>query len=101
MKLNYMLLIPYLPLTLLTCRVDYLAFIGNKPYTMGLICKHPLGVACPQSVYILIVNIYLYLTLTIWSGKVEYLIVSGNRTNDLLIKPVDPAHEQLCIFQPW
>ena len=30
-----------LPLTLLTCRADYLAFTGNKPY----------GVARPQAVY--------------------------------------------------
>ena len=60
---------------------------------MGLVCKHPIGVARPQSVYMVIVKIHLYLTLTMWRGQVEYLIVSGGRTNDLFIKPVDPAYE--------
>ena len=60
---------------------------------MGLFRKHPIGIARPQLVYILIVKIYLYLTLTIWRGQVWNLLVSGNRTNDSLIKPVDPARE--------
>ena len=65
----------------------------QKIIYMGLFHKHPIGIACQQSVYILIVKIYLYLIIMIWRGQVQYLIVSGNRTNDSLIKPVDPAHE--------
>ena len=30
--LKYLSILPYLPLTLLTCRAYYLAFTGNKPY---------------------------------------------------------------------
>ena len=60
---------------------------------MGLIHKHPIGVAHPQSVNIQIVKIYLKITVTTLRGQVEYLIISGNRTNNSLIKPVDPAHE--------
>ena len=39
----------------------------QKTLYMGLFHKHPIGIARPQLVYILIVNIHLYLTLTIWN----------------------------------
>ena len=31
MKLKYLSILPFLPITLLTCRSDYLGFTGNKP----------------------------------------------------------------------
>ena len=31
-EIKYLSILPDLPLTLLTCCVDYLAFAGNKPY---------------------------------------------------------------------
>ena len=60
---------------------------------MGLFHKHPTGIAHPRLVNILIVKIHLYLTIMIWRGQVFYLIVFGNKTNYLRVKPVDPAHE--------
>ena len=39
----------------------------QKTQYMGLFLKHPIGNARPQLVYILIVKIHLYLTLTIWN----------------------------------
>ena len=93
MKLKYLFIIPYQPLTLLIANmlIRLSGIHWQQTLYMGLVRKHPIDIALPQSVYILIVKIYLYLTLTIWRGQV-YLIVSGNRT-DSLIKPVDPAHE--------
>ena len=41
MKLKFLSILPHLPITLLTCRADYLAFTGNKPYVMGIVRKHP------------------------------------------------------------
>ena len=51
MKLKYLSMLPYLHLTLLTCRTNYLAFTVNKPVSQTSISSHVLASSVANMVY--------------------------------------------------